>query len=65
MALMLLNLYSMSLTKSLNKIVFTPDLPFQENVMFEFKARAYLSEHLSDACLYGRLLALLTNIRLG
>ncbi len=45
--------------------MFVPGKPFQPNLMFAGKARAYPSEALSGAPLYGKLLALPANIRLG
>jgi len=43
--------------------VFVPVKPFQPSVMFARKAGVY-PKHLSFSPLWGRLLALLTNIRL-
>ncbi len=45
--------------------MFVPGKPFQPSLMFAGKARAYPSEAASGAPLYGRPLALPTNIRLG
>jgi hypothetical protein len=45
--------------------VFVPDKLSKTSLIFSSKVGAYLSVHISGALLYGRLLALPTNITLG